>query len=219
MLGSGEAGHRLEAGQPVAGPDRGVDENPVRHAEQSQRLGRFEVRFGGPPDQDRQVVNQQWRDDPREVLPGFPADGEVDELRAGFRGRLARHDAVGLDLGIEPARPVRIGRRDDQGPRGMASGQALDDRRGALTGLSAAGDHHQVHDAAAGRDMALLVAFRAHRRLGDRAPDPGQLHFDAFDGVGPGRPAEDWLAGLGARGLDDAAGGRAVGHAAQIRRQ
>ena len=55
---------------------------------------------------------------------------------SGARGR-GQH-AVRLDLGVEPGRAVRIRGRDDERPRRMPAGEALDDRRGALADLAAA---------------------------------------------------------------------------------
>ena len=45
-----------------------------------------------------------------EVLAGLAARGQVDHLRAGLRGVLARQHAVRLDPGVQPRRAVGVGR-------------------------------------------------------------------------------------------------------------
>ena len=129
----------------------------------------------------------------------------VDELGAGLRRRRRRQHAVGLDLGVDPHRPVGIGLGDDDRPRWVAAREALHDRCDALADLATARDHDQVHHAGAGRDAALLGTFLARRRQRDRGPDLRDLRFDLGDAPGPRRPAQRGATDDRRRHLDEAA--------------
>ena len=100
--------------RPVPCQRRAVDDEPVGHREESFAGLRAERRLVRPPDRDRQVVDEQRGDDRVEVAAGLAAARQVDRLGAGLRGVRAGHDAVGLDLGVEPGRTVGIGGRDDR---------------------------------------------------------------------------------------------------------
>ena len=132
-----------------------------------------------------------------EVPPGLAADRQVDRLRAGLRRVGAGHDAVGRDLGVEPGRPVGIGRLDDRRPRRVAAGEHLDDRRAALADLGPGGDHDEVHHARPGGDVAVVVdlvvvGIDLGVRLG---PDPGELLLDLLQAVDARPEPDDRLAG------------------------
>ena len=102
--------------QAVTRPARAIDEQPVGHVEQLARPARLEPRLVGPPHRDGQVVDEQRRDEPGQVLAGLAAAGQVDELGAGLGRFVARQDAVSLDLGVDPGRAVRVGRGHDDRP-------------------------------------------------------------------------------------------------------
>ncbi len=120
--------HLTQPHEPVPAPCRPVDDEAVRVRQQIEGRLALERRFARPPDRDRQVVDDQRRRDRRQVPAGLAAGDEVDRLGADFGGVGARHDAVRLDPPVEPRRPIRIGRLDDDGARWMAPGQELDRR-------------------------------------------------------------------------------------------
>ena len=214
-----DPGQRPESVQAVARPGRAIDDEPVGHLEELDRLAGGERRVARPPQHHRQVVDEEWRHDRREVAAALPAGREGDELGARFRRVGPGQDAMGLDLGVQPGRAVGVGAGDDEGPRRVAPGEHLDHRRGVLPDLRPAGDDHEIHHARPGRDVALRLAALAlgrERRLG---PDAVQLGLDTVDGVGSRRPAQDGLPDR--RGGVERAGRTRRGHAVhpQIRRQ
>ncbi len=158
VAGLDQAGQLAQPFEPVAAPAGAVDDEPVGVLEQVVRLLGPERRLARPPDGDRQVVDEERLDDRGDVPAGVAAGGHVDRLGAGLGRALAREHALGGDPGVEPARTVRIGRRADQGPRGMAAGELRDDRRAALAELGPPGDDDQVHHARPGGDVASLHA-------------------------------------------------------------
>ena len=72
------------------------------------------------------------------VLERIAAERQVDHLGARLGGGLRRQDAVRLDLGVEPGRPVGIRGRDDQRSRRVPARESVDDRRDTLADLPAA---------------------------------------------------------------------------------
>ena len=96
----------------------------------SSRGVRAQRRLAGPPDRDRQVVDEQRRDERRQVPARLAARREVDQLGAGLGRVGAGQHAVGLDPRVQPGRPVRVGGQDDQRPRrGGARSAARSSRR------------------------------------------------------------------------------------------
>ena len=124
--------------------------------------GTPERRLARPPQRDRQVVDQERRDQRVQVPPGLPAAGQVDHLGAGFGRVRARDHAERLDLCVEPRRPVRIRRRDDHRPRRVAARELRDGRGCPLADLRPPGDHDEVEHAGPRRDMALAVLAGRH---------------------------------------------------------
>jgi hypothetical protein len=195
LAGLDQAGHLAKVIQPVARPGRAVDDQPLGVLEQIRRLARSERRLARPPHRDRQVVDEERLDDRRDVPPGVAAGRDVDRLGAGLRLTLAGEHAIGRDPGVEPTGAVGIGRRADQGARGMTAGELRDDRRAVLADLRPASDDDQVHHARPGRDMTFLVLDVAGHR-GQR-PDLGQLALDPVDRRRTRHPAQGGFARLG----------------------
>ena len=155
--------HLAQPLEAITAPCRPVDDEPIGVGQQVEGRLALERRFARPPDRDRQVVDDQRRRDRRQVPAGFAAGDQVDRLGADLGRVRARHDAVRLDPAVEPRRPVRIGRLDDDRPRRMAPGQHLDRRRAAFGELGAARHDDQVHHARPRRDVAGLVAVGLDR--------------------------------------------------------
>ena len=188
-----QPGHLAQPVQPVARPGRAVDDQPLGVREQVAGLAGPERRLTGPPDRDRQVMDEQRLDDRRDVPPGIASGRHVDRLRAGLGGTLTRQHAVGADPGVEPTGAVGVGGRADQGARRVTTGELGDDRRAVLADLRPAGDHHQVHHARSRGDVPLVALGLGGQR--GQCPDLGQLALDAVDRRRAGRPAQRRLAG------------------------
>ena len=217
-----ERRHPPHLGEAAAVPARAVDHEPVADLEDVRAHVRRQRRLVGPPQRDRQVVDEQRRDDRLEVPAGLAAARQVDRLGARRRRALARDHAMGLDVRVEPGRAVGVGRRDDQRPRRVASREVVDDRRAAFAGLGPAGDDDEVHDARPRADLAIddavviEVDVALHRRV---APDPGELLLDALDRRRPRSPGEDRPARLAGREHDGLGGVDGDGHQIRLQRR
>ncbi len=140
----------------------------------------------GPPDRDREVVDQQRRDQRRQVPPGLAAGGQVDQLGARLGRVRPGEDAVRLDPRVEPGgpsgsadwtisvldgcRPVR--RLIISAARSPTSGSASDTTR-------------FITDRPRGDEPGrLALAVDGQVRLGS---DPGELLFGVVDARTPAR--------------------------------
>ena len=195
-VADGDAARRGELGQgpqpveAVARPARPVDDEPVGGGQQVAHRRRPEERLVRPPHGDRQIVDDERRDERREMTAGLAARREMDHLGADLRRVLAWQHAVCLDTPVQPGRAVRIRRGHQQGPRRVAAGEGLDGGGAALRDLRPSRDDDQVHHARAGRDVPDAVVLAAGHAQVDLRPDLRQLLLDADDRVGLRGPAE-----------------------------
>ena len=159
------------------------------------------------------------------MAAGLAPGAHEDLLRAHLRRVVPWQDAEGADARIEEGPALWIGRRDDERPRRVPTGELRDDRRGMLADLLAPGHDHEVEHARACCHVPLFGPVDHRGELGD-GPDPGELLLDIRDRMSPRRPAQCRLPRDLWLGRDDQAGcevglvrrdGRRARH--QIRRQ
>ena len=141
-------------------------------------------RLAGPPHRHRQVVDQQRRDQRRQVPAGLAAGGQEDQLGARL-GRVGpRQHAVGLDAArrATAARPdPRPGRSASATGGGRSAGRwsRPPARRPPAGARRRPGSSPRSARRCGGRRLA---AVPVDHQVG-LGPDPGQLLLDVVDGV------------------------------------
>ena len=112
---------RVDAVAPEA---TGVDQDSRSHSlASSSNTADSEGHVVGPPQDHRQVVDEQRRDGARQVLGQLAADPQHDLLGADLRRAALRHLAGRVDVGLERRRAVGVGRRQDR-PRATGAAAA-----------------------------------------------------------------------------------------------
>jgi hypothetical protein len=150
----------------------GVDDEPVCESEEVVEA----LRGPGPPEEHREVGDEERDDDARDALVGVAAHAGEDLLVADLRGLVrTRHMAMQLDRDVDALTPAIA--EDHDAARRVSVRELRRARRGAARVLLTVGEDDEVEDGRAG-DAATLLA-RVRGRL---APEARELALERADG-------------------------------------
>ena len=159
----------------------------------------FERWVVGPPQRDRQVVDEQRDDDRSQMQAGLAASPYEDRLGTRLSPAGGRREGEGFDVCLQAGLALRIRGREDQRARRVAAGRAGDDGRAALRGCLVSCEDDEIQHARAGDDVigrpgtdpGLLGRGQGSRKRGCRASCSFGLSGDGrslgFGGRGLGR--------------------------------
>ena len=124
-----------------------VDKQPIRRAHHLRELARAERGIVRPPQHDRQIVDQEWRHDARQVLRKLATGLDDDLLGAHLRVRAFGNLAVGVDMRVHDRWPVEVARRNHDRARRVSLVERVDRRQSPLRCLRPGSDDDQCQDA------------------------------------------------------------------------
>ena len=181
-----QVGKAAEPGEQVAEVG-GVHDQPIPHLDQLVEDRIVERGVPRPPDMGRQVVNEEWGDDPRQVLGRVATDGQDHHLVADLLVVQEGRVAVGSDGGVETGSiGPAVGDQHD-GPRRVAEAKALHGAHDALGGLLIGHGDDQVEDRCPRVRQPLLGDGLVQvLRRGPQASQPGLDLGHGGVGLDPG---------------------------------